>query len=51
MIPHGMRQVYCVDVSFDGFYHEGEAEGVVSPILHSIVHEDLFMGLDVASSA
>ena len=51
MIPHGMRQVYCVDVSFHCFNHEGKVEGVVSPILHSIVHEDLFMGLDVASSA
>ena len=46
-----MGEVYRGDVSFYGKDHERKVEGVVSPVLGSVVYEDLFMGFDVACSA
>ena len=45
-----MGKVYLVDVPFPCMYHEWEVEGVVSPILYSVVYEDLFMWFDVSGS-
>ena len=46
MVPDRVGEVYRGDVSFYGKDHERKVEGVVSPVLGSVVYEELFVGLD-----
>ena len=48
MIPDRIGKVYLVDVPFNSKYHEWKVEGVVGPVLYSIVYENLFMWFDVS---
>ena len=50
MMPDRVGQIYLVGVPLNSEYHEREAEGVVGPVLYSIVYENLFVGFDVSGS-
>ena len=50
MIPDRVSKVYLDDVPFNCMYHEWEVEGVVGPVLYSVVYENLFMCFDVSGS-
>ena len=43
-----MGKVYFMYVTFHCLDHEWEIEGVVSPVVHSIMNEDLFVTFDVS---
>ena len=50
MIPSRVGQVNLVDVAFYCLDHEREVEGVIGPVVDSIVDEDLFVGFYVSGS-
>ena len=47
MIPSRVGQVNLVDVALPCLDHEREVEGVIGPVVDSIVNEDLFVGFDI----
>jgi len=47
VVPNRVCKIYFVDVSFDCLDHEGQGEGVICPVVDSIVDEYLFVGFDI----
>jgi len=51
VVPYWVSEVNFWKVPFHHLYHEREVECVVSPVVHSVVDKDLFVGFDVSGGA